>query len=147
MNIEREKAYTIFEEAVGWLFGYKSNAIKQQRVGDMAIYNNSILLGTDGRPSLATHFYSIIGTDVSASPINRNNYCGGYNLNLGLKITKLYLDKCADGFLNCTSQAGAGQVWFYDKDKTPNKQEFNHNQSRNECFGLGEIIEKWFLKA
>lgn len=131
---------TVFEEAVGWLLGYHSDAVKQQRVGDMAIYNATLLKGTDGTASLPKPFYSIIGTDVSASPINSNNYCGGYRLNLGLKVTKLYLDKCADGFLNCSSQAGAGQVWFYDKDKTANKEELNHNQSRNDCFGLSEII-------
>lgn len=130
----------VFKSSLGWLLGYTSNAVKQQRVGDMLIYNEELLLGSRGRPSLSVPFKVIIGTDVAASPFSRSSYCNGYLLNSGLKLAKLYLDKCSDGFLNCSSQAQAGERWFYDKDKTNNKMALNHNQSRHSCFGLDKIL-------
>jgi len=135
---------TVFEAAVGWLLGYTTNAVKQQRVGDMAIFNDTLLDGSEDKASLPKPFYVIVGTDVSASPISGHSYCGGYTLNLGLKVTKLYLDKCADGFLNCSSQAAAGTVWFYDQEKTDNQEQLNHNQSRTSCFGLDKILIRDF---
>jgi hypothetical protein len=131
---------TIFESGVSWLIGYKTNSVKQQRTGDMYIYNKDILDGGQGKPSLAKPFYNVIGTDVSMSPLNSDNYCGGYLYNVALKVTKLYLDNCADGFLNCTSQAAAGDVWFYDYEKTDRQKELNHNQTRAQCFGLDQIL-------
>lgn len=130
----------IFKTSLGWLLGYLSDAIKQQRLGDMLLFNEELLLGGIGRPSLPLPFKVIVGTDVLASPFSSSSYCNGYLLNTGLKITKLFLDKCTDGFLNCSSQVLAGEVWFYDKDKTINNQPLNHNQSRHSCFGLDEIL-------
>lgn len=130
----------IFETSLGWLLGYLSDAVKQQRIGDMLIYNEELLLGGKGRPSLSTPFKVIIGTDVVASPFSSSSYCNGYFLNSGLKIAKLYLDSCADGFLNCTSQALAGDLWFYDVDQTENREPLSHNQSRHSCFGFDQIL-------
>lgn len=130
----------IFHTGVGWLLGYLGNAIKQQRVADMRIFNEELLLGTHGRPSIPIPFQSIVGTDVVASPFSASSYCNGYLYNSSLKITKLYLDKCSDGFLSCASQAAAGQVWFYDKEKTYKKQPLSHNQSRHSCSGLDQIL-------
>lgn len=129
-----------FESALSWLLGYNGDAIRQQRVGDMHIYNQELLFGTQNRPSLPVPFQSIIGTDVIASPFSSASYCNGYLLNSGLKIVKLYLDDCADGFLNCTSQAAAGSVWFYDKDRLEDHLTLSHNQSRHSCFGLDNIL-------
>lgn len=128
------------ELGLGWLMGYWTDAVKQQRVGDMLIYNQELLLGSKGRPSLSVPFKVIVGTDVYASPFSRGSYCNGYLLNSGLKIAKLYLNKCSDGFLNCSSQASAGEVWFYDKDKTADNRPLNHNQSRHSCSGLDHIL-------
>ncbi|CEG57315.1 hypothetical protein [Legionella fallonii] len=130
----------IFESSLGWLLGYVSDAVRQQRVGDMLIYNQELLLGSKGRPSLSLPFNVIVGTDVHASPFSSASYCNGYFLNSGLKLTKLYLDQCADGFLNCASQAAVGTVWFYDIDKTENNAPLSHNQSRHTCLGLAQIL-------
>lgn len=130
----------IFEASLGWLLGYTSDAVKQQRVGDMIIYNDELLFGTRGRPSLPIPFKVIVGTNVQASPLSSASYCNGYLLNSGLKITKLYLDQCADGFLNCSSQDLAGELWFYDIDKTDAQLPLSHNQSRHSCFGMDKIL-------
>jgi len=128
---------------LAWLLGFHGDAIKQQREGDMAIFNEELLFGTKNRPALPVPFLAIVGTDVAASPFSGSSYCNGYLRNSGLKITKLYLEDCADGFLNCDSQTAAGKVWFYDKDKLDNNAILNHNQSRHSCFG----IEKLLIKA
>ena len=130
----------VFETSFAWLFSYLSDAVKQQRVGDMIIFNEELMLGGKGRPSLSTPFKVIVGTDVNASPFSSSSYCNGFFLNSGLKLTKLYLDSCADGFLNCSSQIAAGTLWFYDIDKTENNIPLSHNQSRHSCFGLDQII-------
>ncbi|ASQ46348.1 hypothetical protein [Legionella clemsonensis] len=129
-----------FESKVGWLLGYKNDSVKQQRIGDMAIYNAELLFGTSGRPSIPVPFRVIIGTDVTASPLAKASYCNGYLLNTGLKITQIYLDHCSDGFLNCRSQAAAGKIWFYDWQKTKDQTPLSHNQSRHSCFGFENII-------
>ncbi|KTD68790.1 hypothetical protein Lste_1948 [Legionella steelei] len=130
----------IFEASLSWILGYTGDAIKQQRVGDMNIYNEELLFGTKNRPSLPVAFNTVVGTDVTASPFSSASYCNGYLLNSGLKISKVYLDSCADGFLNCSSQAVAGTVWFYDKEKTEDETILSHNQSRHSCFGLDKIL-------
>ncbi|KTD58642.1 hypothetical protein Lsai_1249 [Legionella sainthelensi] len=130
----------VFEASLSWLLGYTGDAIKQQRVGDMYIYNEELLFGTKNRPTLPKPFKSVVGTDVIASPFNSSSYCNGYILNSGLKIAKLYLDSCADGFLNCSSQTVAGSIWFYDKDKLEDHLTLSHNQSRHSCFGLEKIL-------
>ncbi|MGC1182104.1 hypothetical protein [Legionella sp.] len=123
-----------------WLLGFERDAIKQQRIGDMRIYNEELLFGTLGRPVLPVPFKTVVGTDVIVSPLSSASYCNGYLLNSGLKISKLYLDKCADGFLSCDSQKAAGEVWFYDKDKLKDSMVLNHNQSRHTCFGMDKIL-------
>ncbi|MDI9818568.1 MULTISPECIES: hypothetical protein [unclassified Legionella] len=132
----------IFESGVGWLLGYRNNSVKQQRVGDMALYNSEILLGTAGRPSLPVPFRVVVGTDVTASPFSSASYCNGYLLNVGLKLTKIYLQKCADGFLDCWSQTAAGNIWFYDWQKTQAKLPLSHNQSRHSCFGFEQALRQ-----
>lgn len=124
-----------FGESMSWLLGYDNDAIRQQRVGDMAIYNAEILLGSDGRPALPVPFRYIVGSAV-ISP----SFCNGFFLNAGLSLTKSYLEPCSDGFLNCKSQAAAGTLWFIDTQKTVKAAPLNHNQSRHSCFGLEKII-------
>ncbi len=131
---------SVFSESLSWLLGYRTDSVKQQREGDMAIYNDTILAGTAGRVSLIRPFLNIVGTDVVASPFTSSSYCNGYLLNAALKVTKLYLDSCADGFLSCRSQTAAGTTWFYDKEKTLHQNTLSHNQSRHTCSGLGQIL-------
>ncbi|WP_298625766.1 hypothetical protein [uncultured Legionella sp.] len=131
----------VFETSLAWLMGYLSDAIKQQRIGDMLLYNEELLFGSKGRPSLPVPFRVIVGSEVLASPFSSASYCNGYLLNSGLKITRLFLENCADGFINCTSQAAAGELWFYDRDKTDNNEPLSHNQSRHSCFGLDKILK------
>lgn len=133
---------TTFEEAVSWLLGYRNNAVKQQREADMTTFNNTILLGGTGRMPTPAPFRTIVGTDTAASPVSTSSYCNGYFRNLGLKITKMYLEKCADGFLSCSSQMAAGELWFMDKEKTNYGLALNHNQSRHNCFGLEKILSQ-----
>ena len=86
--------------------------------------------------TLRMPFSSVVGTDVITAIWSGNAYCGGYHLNLGLEITHAWLDSCADGFLNCSSQSAAGSVWFRDYQRTSSGYVLNHNQSRRDCFGL-----------
>ncbi len=131
---------TVFEQAVGWLLGYASDAVKQQQTSWMASYNASWLLGTAGRPALPKGFWNVVGSDVDSAIWDPDSYCGGYTENVGLEITQAWLASCSDGFLNCTSQAGAGQVWFYDTSVTAGAEPLSHNQSRRQCFGLDVIL-------
>ncbi len=131
---------TIFEQAVGWLLGYASDAVRMQQTSWMAYYNANWLYGTSGRPSLPVGFWDVVGTDVETAIWDPDSYCGGYTLNLGLEVTQAWLDDCSDGFLECTSQAGAGSLWFYDTWYTNGDEPLSHNQSRRKCFGLDLIL-------
>jgi len=131
---------TVFEQAVGWLLGYASDAVRMQQTSWMAYYNAYWLYGTAGRPALPVGFWDVVGTDVETAVWDPDSYCGGYTLNLGLEVTQAWLDSCSDGFLECTSQAGAGSVWFYDTWKTNGDEPLSHNQSRRRCFGLDVIL-------
>ena len=131
---------TVFEQAVGWLLGYASDAVRMQQTSWMAYYNAYWLYGTSGRPALPVGFWDVVGTDVETAVWDPDSYCGGYTLNLGLEVTQAWLDSCSDGFLECTSQAGAGSVWFYDTWRTNGDEPLSHNQSRRKCFGLDVIL-------
>ncbi len=131
---------TVFEAALGWLLGYQSDAVRMQQTSWMAYYNANWLLGTAGRPSLPTGFYAVVGSDVETAIWDSDSYCGGYGLNLGLEITQAWLASCSDGFLECTSQAGAGSVWFYDTAVTNGSEPLSHSQSRRDCFGLDVVL-------
>lgn len=130
----------VFETSLGWLLGYASDAVKMQQVSWMASYNATNLYGTAGRPALPKGFWSVVGSDVDSAVWDSDSYCGGYSLNVGLEITQAWLASCSDGFLNCTSQAGAGSVWFYDTSVTAGAEPLSHNQSRRKCFGLDVIL-------
>lgn len=136
----------IFEESLGWLLGYRNDSVRQQRPADMALFNDEILLGTPGRANLPVPFRVVVGTDVTASPFSSASYCNGYRLSTALKFTKFYLENCADGFLNCSSQILAGTVWFYDYQKTDNQTPLSHSQSRHDCFGLEAILTADLMK-
>lgn len=131
---------TVFEQALGWLLGYASDAVKMQQVSWMAYYNANYLYGTAGRPALPKGFWDVVGSDVDSAIWDPDSYCGGYSLNVGLEVTQAWLASCSDGFLNCTSQAGAGTVWFYDTSVTAGSEPLSHNQSRRKCFGLDVIL-------
>jgi hypothetical protein len=132
----------VFEAGLGWLLGYQNDAVRQQRLGDMARFNEEILLASSGQPNLMVPFRTVIGTNVAASPINSASYCNGYLLNSALKVSKIYLDYCSDGFLNCSSQEAAGTLWFRDFEQTDNGETLSHNQSRHDCFGLVDIFNR-----
>jgi len=130
----------VFEQSLGWLLGYQSDAVRMQQPAWMAFYNDNWLLGTSGRPALPKPFYAVVGTDVETSIFDGDSYCGGYALNLGLEITQAWLDNCSDGFLECSSQSGAGVVWFNDIARTRGREPLSHNQSRRQCFNLDVIL-------
>jgi hypothetical protein len=131
---------TVFEAALGWLLGYQNDAVRMQQTSWMATYNANNLYGTSGRPALPKTFRSVVGTDVDSSPFDSDSYCGGYTENLGLEVTKNWLNSCSDGFLNCTSQSAAGSVWFNDISRMAGAEPLSHNQSRRACFGLNTIL-------
>jgi hypothetical protein len=131
-----------FEKSVGWLLGYKSEAVTMQQTSHMAVYNANWLYGTAGRPALPREFWAVVGTDVDSSPLDSDSYCGGYSLNVGLETTQNWLDDCSDGFLDCSSQAGAGYVWFYDTEYTADGKPLSHAQSRRDCFGLDLFLRE-----
>ena len=129
-----------FEAVLGWLLGYINDAVRMQQTAWMATYNASWLYGTAGRPALPVGFWSVVGTDVESAIWDGDSYCGGYANNVGLEITQNWLDSCSDGFLDCSSQNAAGQVWFYDTDVTAGDEPLSHAQSRRDCFGLDTIL-------
>lgn len=131
---------TVFEQVMGWLLGYASDAVKMQQVSWMAYYNANYLYGTSGRPALPKGFWSVVGTDVETAIWDGDSYCGGYSLNLGLEVTQAWLSSCSDGFLDCSSQSGAGYLWFNDTSYTNGAEPLSHNQSRRKCFGLDVIL-------
>lgn len=133
-------AGNVFEQVLGWILGYASDAVKMQQVSWMASYNANNLYGTSGRPSLPVTFKSVVGSDVDSSIFDGDSYCGGYQYQVGLEVTQEWLDNCSDGFLECTSQAGAGSVWFYDTSRTKGREPLSHHQSRRDCFNLDVII-------
>ena len=129
-----------FESSVGWLLGYKNDAVRMQQTGWMVAYNANYLYGTAGRPALPKPFRSVVGTDVDSAVWDGDSYCGGYFENVGLETTQLWLNSCSDGFLNCSSQSAAGTVWFQDKARMAGAEPLSHNQSRRACFGLDTIL-------
>ena len=130
----------VFEQALGWLLGYKSDAVRMQQLSWMAQYNQNNLLGTAGRPALPKGFWNVVGTDVDSSPFDGDSWCGGYTQNVGLETTQNWLSSCSDGFLECTSQSAAGTVWFRDVDRMAGREPLSHNQSRRACFGIDRIL-------
>ncbi|WP_156968892.1 hypothetical protein [Arenimonas metalli] len=133
-------AGNVFESALGWLLGYKNDAVRMQQTSWMASYNANWLLGTAGRPALPKTFRSVVGTDVDSAIWDGDSYCGGYAENVGLETTQNWLNSCSDGFLNCSSQSAAGYVWFQDKSRMAGSEPLSHNQSRRACFGLDTIL-------
>jgi hypothetical protein len=133
-------AGNVFESSVGWLLGYKSDAVRQQQTSWMATYNANNLYGTVGRPALPKGFWAVVGTDVDTAVWDGDSYCGGWFENVGLETTQLWLASCSDGFLECTSQSAAGRVWFQDKSRMAGAEPLSHNQSRRQCFGLDVIL-------
>lgn len=131
---------SLFEAALGWLLGYQNDGVRMQQLSWMEYYNNNYLFGTENRPALPKPFYNVVGTDVETFIFDKDSYCGGYGNSLGLEITKAWLNSCSDGFLDCSSQNGAGQLWFYDVWATEDSEPLNHAQSRRACFGLDVIL-------
>jgi membrane protein YqaA with SNARE-associated domain len=129
-----------FERILGWILGYASDAVRMQQVAWMASYNANWLYGTSGRPALPKTFKSVVGSDVESSPFDGDSYCGGYQFQVALEVTQNWLHSCSDGFLECSSQAGAGSVWFYDTARTKGREPLSHHQSRRDCFNLDTII-------
>jgi pimeloyl-ACP methyl ester carboxylesterase len=130
----------VFEASLGWLLGYKNDAVRQQQTSWMAYYNTNYLLGTSGRPALPKLFRNVVGTDVESAFWDGDSYCGGYVENVGLEVTQNWLNSCSDGFLECSSQSAAGSLWFNDKSRMRDGEPLSHNQSRRACFGLDSIL-------
>ncbi len=130
----------VFESTLGWLLGYKSDAVRQQQEGWMAYYNANYLSGTSGRPALPTIFEAVVGSDVDSAIWDGDSYCAGYQNQVALEVTQNWLDSCSDGFLNCSSQQAAGTTWFKDKQKTKGKEPLSHQQSRRDCFNLDKLV-------
>lgn len=130
----------VFEASLGWLLGYQSDAVRMQQQSWMQNYNANWLLGTAGRPSLPAGFWNVVGSDVVSGFWSSNAYCGGYHYQVGLEVTQNWLGNCSDGFLECSSQNGAGSLWFYDHWRTSKSRVLSHHQSRRDCFGLDTIL-------
>lgn len=128
------------ETTLGGLLGYDTMGVAQQRPANMASLNANWLYGTEGRPALPKGFWAVVGTDVESSVFDGDSYCGGYALNVGLELTQNWLDDCSDGFLDCSSQGGAGKVWAYDTQFTEDEEPLSHAQSRRACFGLDDLL-------
>ncbi len=130
----------VFESILGWILGYKSDAVRMQQVSWMAYYNQNYLYGTSGRPGLPKTFKSVVGSDVDSAIWDGDSYCGGYQYQVALETTQNWLDNCSDGFLECSSQGAAGYVWFKDKSRTKGSEPLSHHQSRRDCFNLDSIL-------
>ncbi|MEW6984403.1 hypothetical protein AAD001_17260 [Colwelliaceae bacterium 6471] len=134
------KQGNIFESTLGWILGYDSDAVTQQQVSWMAYYNQNWLLGSASRPALPSEFKAVVGSDVDSAFWDGDSYCAGYQYQVALETTQNWLDSCSDGFLNCSSQSGAGSVWFKDKQRTNGSEPLSHQQSRRDCFNLDVIL-------
>lgn len=134
------KQGNVFESTLGWILGYGTDAVTQQQTSWMAYYNQTWLLGTSGRPILPSQFKAVVGSDVDSAIWDSDSYCAGYQYQVALETTQNWLNACSDGFLNCTSQSGAGSVWFTDKQRTRGSEPLSHQQSRRDCFNLDVII-------
>ena len=130
----------VFETSLGWLLGYGSDAVTQQQTSWMAYYNQNWLNGTAGRPALLSTFKVLVGSDVDSAFWDSDSYCAGYQYQVALETTQNWLDSCSDGFLNCSSQRGAGTEWFTDKQRTRGSEPLSHQQSRRGCFNSDVII-------
>lgn len=140
----------VFEETLGWILGYKTDAVRMQMVANMARLNdNEYLLGTPGHPPLPKPFFAVVGTDVDSAVYDGDSYCGNYLEQVGLEFTQLWLGSCSDGFLDCWSQEKAGTGKLRDYDFTegdfdvwwePSWEPLSHGQSRRDCFGLTELL-------
>lgn len=130
----------IFETILGWILGFQTDAVKMQQTSWMAYYNSVWLLGTSGRPALPVPFRNVVGSDVESAVWDSDSYCAGYANQVALEFTQNWLDSCSDGFLNCSSQSGAGSVWFVDKSRTKSGEPLSHQQSRRNCFNLDTIL-------
>jgi pimeloyl-ACP methyl ester carboxylesterase len=108
----------VFETSLGWLLGYKSDAVRMQQVSWMASYNANNLYGTSGRPALPKLFRSVVGTDVDSASLGCRQLLRRLQLeNVGLETTQNWLNSCSDGFLQLQqSKSAAGSVWFHDTD-------------------------------
>ncbi len=133
-------AGNVFEASLGWLLGYQNDAVRMQQTSWMQYYNSTWLLGTAGRPALPKGFWNVVGSDVPAAVWNGAAYCGGYQFQVGLAVTKWWLDSCSDGFLECASQRGAGSLWFIDEQRTNRGRNLSHHQSRRDCHNLDVIL-------
>ncbi len=129
-----------FEQSLGWLLGFASDAVRMQQESNMAFLNENWLLGTSGRPTLPSPFVNLVGSDVESSLFDPDSYCGGYGQSVALEITQAWLDNCSDGFLNCSSQAGVSDLSYIDKNLTIGREPLHHNQSRRPCFGLDVLL-------
>jgi hypothetical protein len=130
----------VFEQILGWLLGFASDAVKMQQTSWMAYYNTNWLLGTSGRPALPVPFRNVVGSDVESAIWDSDSYCAGYTNQVALEFTQNWLDSCSDGFLNCSSQYGAGSLWFFDTWRTKGGEPLSHQQSRRNCFNLDTIL-------
>lgn len=130
----------VFEASLGWLLGYQNDAVRMQQTSWMQYYNSNWLLGTAGRPALPKGFWNVVGTDVHAAVWKAASYCGGYHYQVGLAVTQWWLGSCSDGFLECSSQNGAGTLWFNDYQQTYKGRKLSHHQSRRDCHNLDIIL-------
>ncbi|MCA1779488.1 MAG: hypothetical protein LC637_08925 [Xanthomonadaceae bacterium] len=131
---------TVFESILGWILGFQNDAVRMQQTSWMAFYNANWLLGTAARPALPVGFWNVVGTDVSSFIFNQSGLCGGLQFQVALEITQAWLDNCSDGFLECTSQNGAGSLWFVDTWATNRGRVLSHHQSRRACHDLDVIL-------
>jgi len=81
-----------------------------------------------------------VGSDVESAVWDPDSYCGGYQNQVGLEITQNWLNSCSDGFIDCSSQNGAGSLWFVDTSRTRGREPLSHAQSRRKCFNLDVIL-------
>lgn len=130
----------VFESILGWLLGFANDGVKMQQTSWMNYYNTFWLQGTSGRPALPVPFRSVVGSDVDSAFWDSDSYCAGYANQVALEFTQNWLDSCSDGFVNCSSQMGAGNLWFIDKWKTKGGEPLSHQQSRRDCFNLDTIL-------
>ena len=128
-----------FETSLGWLLGYKNDAVRQQQVASMATYNAQNLYGTAGRPALPKPFRAVVGSDVESAVWDSNSYCGGYAANVGLSSPRT---GCPPAPMASGVQQPEGRRHHlvHRHAAHPGAEPLSHNQSRRECFGLGTLL-------
>ena len=135
-----------FPNFVKWMLGLSTDSLYQFQKNWMNFLNDHWLLGVNQALAYPVPFYTIVATDVVASPFLSQSYCSGYRYQAFLKLTQSYFNECSDGYVSCKSQSSGGIFYGYDVNLTDEGQTLSHVQSAHACFGFENNILHFIME-